>query len=513
MAVKKVNTDKKSERYDFDNLTRNKSRIKREFTKGLSFFVVIAALLLLAFVLYRIDDVLKVIKSILSVLSPIFYGLAFAYLINPLMKFIERNIIRAFEPKTKNKERLQKTARGVGLFMAITIILAVLALVLNMMIPQLYSSIKSLVYMLPQQTEKVIKWINDFGGSSSSNGAVSKALHGLTKSIRDFITTGLTSKMSTYMNTATKGVFGFISQFFNAIIGLIISIYILISKEKFAGQCKKLLYAIAKPDKANFTLSLTRKSNEIFGGFLIGKIIDSLIVGVLCFIGMSIFGFTERYTLLISVFIGVTNIIPFFGPYLGAIPSTILIMLENPMHGLYFVIFIIVMQQLDGNILGAKILGNSTGLSACWVVIAILIGGGLFGILGMILGVPVFAVLYYIFHLIIDEKLKKKELPINSEEYIDAARVDTSSHKIEKMDKKPDKEALKEMKKHSEEFIKEFIAKRSNRKGENKKASSKSKTTTKQKDSKDAIKKQPTKKQVSKDTTKKQLAKKQSTKK
>ena len=169
-------------------------------------------------------------------------------------------------------------------------------------------------------------------------------------------------------------------------------------------------------------LHLTTKSNEIFGGFIIGKIIDSAIIGVLCFFGLTILNMP--YAVLVSVIVGVTNVIPFFGPYIGAIPSAILIMLADPIKGLYFIIFILLLQQFDGNILGPKILGNSTGLSAFWVIVAILLGGGLFGFVGMIMGVPTFAVLYYIVQMIMNYRLERKKLPANSNFYDAMSYVD-----------------------------------------------------------------------------------------
>lgn len=162
-------------------------------------------------------------------------------------------------------------------------------------------------------------------------------------------------------------------------------------------------------------LHLTKKSNEIFGGFIIGKIIDSAIIGVLCFIGLSLI--KMPYTLLVSVIVGVTNVIPFFGPYIGAIPSAFLILLSDPKKGLYFIIFILVLQQIDGNVIGPKILGNSTGLSPFWVVFSILIGGGMFGFVGMIMGVPTFAVIYYIISMITSQRLERKNLPLTTVHY------------------------------------------------------------------------------------------------
>ena len=179
-----------------------------------------------------------------------------------------------------------------------------------------------------------------------------------------------------------------------------------------------------RTDHANMILHLTKKSNEIFGGFIIGKIIDSMIIGVLCFFGLTLL--KMPYILLISVIVGVTNVIPFFGPYIGAIPSAVLILLNDPIKGLSFLIFILVLQQLDGNVIGPKILGNSTGLSAFWVVFSILLGGGLFGFVGMIMGVPTFAVAYYIITMLINHLLEKRKLPLQTSEYGEKSYVDDS---------------------------------------------------------------------------------------
>ena len=173
-------------------------------------------------------------------------------------------------------------------------------------------------------------------------------------------------------------------------------------------------------------LHLTTKSNEIFGGFIIGKVIDSAIIGILCFFGLSILNMP--YVMLVSVIVGVTNVIPFFGPYIGAVPSTILILLNDPVKGLYFIIFILLLQQFDGNILGPKILGNSTGLSAFWVIVSILLGGGLFGFVGMVMGVPAFAVFYYIVDMILDNRLRQKNLPTDTTCYSKKSYVDAEGN-------------------------------------------------------------------------------------
>ena len=265
-----------------------------------------------------------------------------------------------------------------------------------------------------------------------SDSTVGKMLASIVEEASDFVQnwmkTDLMEKVNLWMTQLTVGMIQMVREVFNFIIGIIVSIYVLFSKEKFQKQTKKLIYAVFRPGQANMILQIGGKSNEIFGGFIIGKIIDSLIIGVICFIGLSILNMP--YTMLVSVIVGVTNVIPFFGPYIGAIPSTILIALEDPMKGVYFLIFILVLQQFDGNILGPKILGNSTGLSAFWVVTSILLGGGLFGFVGMVMGVPTFAVIYFIVDMILDNKLKKKKLPVRSDSYDEWSYVDSSGEYI-----------------------------------------------------------------------------------
>ena len=224
------------------------------------------------------------------------------------------------------------------------------------------------------------------------------------------------------MTHLTVGLYTLVMELFHAVIGVIVSVYILFGKETFINQSKKATYAIFPTERANLLIHIAVKTNEIFGGFIIGKIIDSIIIGILCFIGTSLLNMP--YAMLVSVIVGMTNVIPFFGPYIGAIPSAVLIALADPMKGVYFLIFILLLQQFDGNILGPKILGNSTGLSAFWVIVSILLGGGLFGILGMLFGVPAFAVIYYIVKLFLDNQLEKKKLPTESECYNGDSYVD-----------------------------------------------------------------------------------------
>ena len=231
----------------------------------------------------------------------------------------------------------------------------------------------------------------------------------------NWIKTGLLGEVNKFVSTISNGVFGILAVLKNVFVGVIISVYVLANKESFSGQTKKVLYAVCPERTANIVMEIVRDSNRIFIGFLSGKIMDSMIIGIICFIVLSILNIP--YTLIVSVIVGVTNIIPFFGPYIGAIPSALLILLTDPKAGLIFIVFIIILQQIDGNLIGPKILGDSTGLSAFWVIFAIMVGSGLFGFIGMILGVPTFAVIYHIITKAVNQKLKQKQLPTNTEQY------------------------------------------------------------------------------------------------
>lgn len=292
-----------------------------------------------------------------------------------------------------------------------------------------------MILTVPGQINVALNTLTEIMSQDTTLGQLfTKMLTEVTAFLQDWLRTDLLSQINDFMSHLTEGVFNVVNEVMNAVIGVIVSVYVLFSKEKFSMQTKKIIYAVFKPDHANMILHLTIKSNSIFGGFIIGKIIDSAIIGVLCFIGLSIL--RMPYTLLVSVIIGVTNVIPFFGPYIGAIPSAVLIMLSEPKMGFYFIIFILVLQQLDGNVIGPTILGDSTGLSAFWVMFSILLGGGLFGFVGMILGVPTFAVIYYVVSMLINHNLEKRKLPTATNcydkySYVDSEGVYVHSEKNE----------------------------------------------------------------------------------
>ncbi|MEF9917289.1 MAG: AI-2E family transporter [Lachnospiraceae bacterium] len=402
---------------------RGTSKIRQYFNRGISIFLVIAASILFYFLFLRFTNIFSGFVTIVNILKPILYGLIIAYLLRPIVEAVEERIIPFLEQKFPKEDKVKKVARGIGIAVALIIAVTVIIMLCNMVIPELYSSIRNMIYTVPSQLNQLVSEVTSMAkGDSALSILMTNVLEKGAETFQVWLRTDLLKQTNILMSNLTVGVINFISGILNIVIGFIVSIYVMSSKEQFSSQCKKIVYAMLTPEHANMVLHITKKSNSIFGGFIIGKIIDSIIIGIICFISLTIM--EMPYTVLVSVVVGVTNVIPFFGPYIGAIPSAILIILDNPMKGIYFIIFIIVLQQVDGNIIGPKILGDSTGLSAFWVVFAILLGGGLFGFVGMIMGVPTFAVFYYIVGMVINQRLEKKKLPTMSEDYDEMSYVD-----------------------------------------------------------------------------------------
>lgn len=398
-------------------------KIRDRFKQGFTAFLVVAASIIFYFAFLRFSYIYEVLKMIMDLLRPIIYGLAIAYLLNPVVKFVEKYTILFMRKFIKNEKFVIKTGRTIGVFSALIFMLAVITALLNMVIPELARSIYDLVVNLPEQIAEFVKWLEEIQLENNTVNKVFKeaVLQG-SEILENWVQTDLLKQTNVLVTGLTTGVISVVNGVFDIVVGIIVSIYALYGKEQFLNQSRKIIYAIMSPKRANLTLHIFRKSNTIFGGFIIGKIIDSAIIGVLCFIGVSIL--KMPYALLVSVFVGVTNVIPYFGPFIGAIPCAILILIVDPLKGLYFIIFIFLLQQLDGNVIGPTILGDSTGLSAFWVLFSILLFGGLFGVVGMIIGVPTFAVVYYVMKLFIAHKLEMKKLPTETESYGGMSYVD-----------------------------------------------------------------------------------------
>ncbi len=394
---------------------------------ALTAVLVICLCIVFFFLIYRYNGFAAGWKKLTAILQPIIIGIVIAYLINPIMVFFEKHLIRWIEPKMKKKAKAKKLCRGIATLGALAVFILIIVVLLVMLVPQLVESIQGVATTLPSEVQHLIDKTNKYLSSDSeAANYVEDTLIYATNYIKDWAMNDLLPKSNTYLTSITTGLINVFKVLLNIIVGLIVSVYLLFSKETFIGQFKKLTYALFKPKKANIVIQTARKSNEIFGGFISGKILDSMIIGIICYIVLLIM--KMPYPVLVSVIVGVTNIIPFFGPFIGAVPSFIIIVLANPIQGLYFLIFVVILQQVDGNIIGPNILGDSTGLSPFWVIFAIMVGGGLFGFAGMLLGVPTFAVIYYIMQEILRYFLRKRDLPQDSSQYIELEKINVATN-------------------------------------------------------------------------------------
>lgn len=397
-----------------DLVSEKDNKIKKQFSNMTALFLLVVGAILFYFAIKRVGVISQTVARIYDILKPIIYGFVIAYLLNPIVNKIEALIGRL-------GDKWKRFGRVVGVFVALLTLLALIAALVNMMIPQLALSIQKMVALATEKLQELQTVINS---DTALNATTRSLLTEGSKMLEEWLKTDLVSQTTTLMAGVTGSVISVVMELLDIIVGILISIYLLYGKDTFVRQAKKCTYALFKPERANSILHIGNKANQMFGGFIIGKIIDSAIIGVLCYIGLLIFRITDTYALLVSVIVGVTNVIPFFGPFIGAIPSFFIVMLEEPIKGVYFLIFVFVLQQLDGNVIGPKILGESTGLPAFWVIFSILLGGGLFGVPGMIIGVPAFALIYYIIDLYLKQKLEKKNLPTDSSNYNSSSFVD-----------------------------------------------------------------------------------------
>ena len=420
--------------------------IKNIVIISLAVFITFCCCILFFFAIYRYNGFTDYWKKITFILQPIIIGLVLAYLLNPIMKFIENWVKKLLKEKVKmkNTKKIAGISRGIGILGSYLFLFGILFILLAAIVPAISASILDIVKTLPQQVNVLIDWIYEVAeGDSEFAHVAEEIINNTTTYFETWMTSYLLPQAEKYISSITSGVIASLKFVLNIIVGVIVSVYVMLSQEKFAGQAKKILYAVFKPVRANVIIKVVRRSNDIFGGFISGKILDSAIIGLIAYMVLVIMQMPD--TILIAVIIGVTNIIPFFGPFIGTIPSFIIIVLQNPMQGIYFLIFIIILQQIDGNIIGPKILGNSTGLSSFWVVFAIMLFGGLWGFPGMLLGVPIMAVIYYIVQSIVSYLLKKRGIPDSEIDYVHLKSIDKYSNKPEYVDKKsPNKAKSKE---------------------------------------------------------------------
>ena len=381
-----------------------KPHIKPYLYGMLAGFGAISLSILFFFLIYRFQGFGDAISKLTGILMPFIYGAVIAYLLKPVCNCVE-NFLRRLLP-----EKMGTAANMLAVTISLLFGILVVYALIMMIVPQLITSVTTLYYTARNNLNDFVDWASHqeiIASNQKLLDFIETSYDNLQDTLDNLVRTKLIPSMQSLLSGAALGVMSFVIFLKNIVIGLIVSVYLLASRKKFGQQGKLILYSLVKPRWADIILEEIRYADKMFGGFINGKILDSAIIGVLCYIACLIFKFPSA--LLVSVIIGVTNVIPFFGPFIGAIPATLLILIQNPIKALWFILFVLVLQQVDGNIIGPKILGNTTGLSSFWVLFAILLFGGLWGFVGMIIGVPLFAVIYDVLKKFVFHGLRRHE--------------------------------------------------------------------------------------------------------
>lgn len=405
-------------------------------------FLVMCGLVILIFIFIRFNEFTSAIRTVEKSLQGIIFGFVLAYLLDPLVKIYRKGLSRAFR-KVKDREKRERYAKGIAIGMGIASGILMLVALVGLIIPSLVESITHLVGEMSGYAERIQEYINHLQRMDAEwITYLSAFTESVMETLQAFITSKIAEWSSTIMATLGNGLVGFLKTLVNLLVGFVIAVYLLRDKNLALSLGKKLLYTFFKKERADNILDVLRHAHGIFGGFIIGKLIDSLIIGLIT--AVFCVSTSMPYALLISVIVGVTNIIPFFGPFIGAIPSALLILVNSPIKCLIFVVFILVLQQIDGNIIGPRILGDRINLNEFWVTFAILLFGGVFGLFGMVAGVPIFATLYYVIGRWVNMKLEKKGLPTETRRY---------RHMTAYADLKVDEKTEKSAKTNTEEKI------------------------------------------------------------
>ena len=393
-------------------------------TTGSRYSTYVAYFVVLVVIFTDLPGFFGMLRGLEAILEPLILGAVFAFLLNPIVRFVDTRLGPLLGAKTKWKaQAVRNVSRGAGVVTAVIVAALILYAFFSMLLPQLYESVVGIVDNAENYYMSIDRWVtNVLEDNPEIQGYVDSALGKIYEFINNWITTTFLQDVQKLLATVTTSVVAVVKSLMNVLIGLVASVYILWSKETFQAQGKKIIVAAFSRKGADHIFYLGRNIYRVFNGFVIGKIVDSAIIGVLCYIGILIL--KMPYPALIATVIGVTNVIPFFGPIIGLVPCAFLILLVNPLQAFYFVIFILVLQQVDGNVIGPKILGNTVGISGFWVLASITIAASLFGFTGMILGVPVFAILYLLISDSVNEKLRKKSLTTDTRAYRDIQTVD-----------------------------------------------------------------------------------------
>ena len=404
---------------------------KDYFYKGAAVFLTVAMCILFFFVVFRFDDLRKYIGVVIKILMPFIYGGVIAYLLAPVCGWFERHLadLAVLDKKPeKTAEKYRKFFKGISILSSLLLFCLIIYALVAMLVPQVINSILLLVEAMPGYIQTVSDWIEKLVQDNPVMlSYVEQYSADIMESVQNFAKVHLLPNINNIISGVSASLWTMVTMVKNLGIGLIAAVYLLNSRKIFRRQTKLVIHALlpykeyppkkngkSVEQKADWMIRELHILNVYLGGFIKGKLLDSLIIGVVCMVFTACTNMP--YAVLISVVIGVTNIIPFFGPFIGAIPSAILILMVSPIQCVYFVIFVIILQQFDGNILGPKILGNTTNLSSFWVLFAILLFGGVFGIVGMVIGVPVFAFIYQLIREWVLDRLEEQKLQTQKKE-------------------------------------------------------------------------------------------------
>ena len=415
-------------------------RDNQYFHLGLMLLVVISVSILLLAIVLNFQSFMTVVKTIFGAFSPVISGAVFAYLLNPLMNFMDRRLYPALLRRKMAEQKAYRLSRMLSLIFALLFALVLIYEFFSMLLPQLTESITGIINNMSTYYADAEKWVLGFLADNPTLSAqVDKLMEQFYQFLEDWINPDLFGNINSIFASVTSSVISVIRSVLNLLIGVVAAVYILWSRDRFLAQTKKIAVALMPQQRADRFFDLGRKIHRVFSGFIIGKLVDSLIIGVLCYIGALILRFP--YPALIATVVGVTNVIPFFGPFIGAVPCAFLILLVDPLKCLYFVLFIFGLQQLDGNVIGPRILGDTIGISGFWVLVSITVAGSLFGFTGMLLGVPVFAVLYMLLSETVAERLRRKKRPVPTAAYMGLQRVEDLKNQPEQEENRSDTES------------------------------------------------------------------------
>lgn len=376
------------------------------------------------FALFRFKQVMEGIRTLESILMPFIYGAVIAYLLTPVCNFVEIRLNALLTGRMKvNEQKASRFSAAIGIGLSLLFGFFIVYLLLAMVLPQVFESVRGIVQVLPGNVVKWSDWIQQkLADDEVLANYAEQFINAAYQNMQVWLNTKFLPDMQVIVSGVSAGLISALAAVKNIVIGIFAAAYLMGNRKKFAAQGKKLIYSFAKVPVANGILDEIHYINRVFGGFIDGKLLDSLIMGILCFVIMNLLNMP--YTMLISVIVGVTNIIPFFGPFIGAIPSALIILTDSPVKCVYFLILILVLQQFDGNFLGPKILGDSTGLSSFWVLFSILLFGGLMGFVGMVIGVPTFAVIYDLIKKYSNWMLRKKKLATDTSVYEELSSIE-----------------------------------------------------------------------------------------